>query len=58
MVTSFGCGWYSGDDCQSLDCCSSCNVQGKMGIGGMVGGNGIVMEAVRKDGMLSLGGWY
>ena len=51
MVTSFGCVWYSGDDRQSLDCWSSCNVQGKMGIGGMVGGNGIVMEAVRKDGM-------
>ena len=44
MVTSFGCCRYSGGAAKSLNCWSSCNVRGKMGAGGMAGGNGIVME--------------
>ena len=51
FVTSFGCGWYSSNVPQSLNCWSFCNIWGKMGVGRMVGGNGIVMEAVREDGM-------
>ena len=51
MVTSFGCCWYSGGALQSLDCWSSCNVQGKMGTGVMAGDGGIVMEDVYEDGM-------
>ena len=51
MVTSFGCCWYSGSALQSLDCWSSCNVQGKMGTGVMAGDGGIVMEDVCEDGM-------
>ena len=49
MVTSFGCCWCSGDIPQSPNCWSSCNVQGKMGAGGMEGDSGIVMEDVRED---------
>ena len=46
MVTSFGCCWYTGSAPQSLDCWSSCNVQGKMSAGGMSCGSGVVMEDV------------
>ena len=51
MVISFGCGWNSGSLPQSLHCWRSCNVPGKMDIEGMEGGNGVVMEAAREDGM-------
>ena len=51
MVTYFGCGWYSGNVPQSLDRWSSRNILEKMGVGGRVGGTGVVMKAVREDGM-------
>ena len=55
IVTSFGCCWYSGSTPQSLDCWSSCNIQGTMGVGGMGGDSGIIMEDVCEDGMQNLG---
>ena len=58
MVSSFGCGWHSGGVTQSLNCWSSCNVRGKMGVGGMVGDNGFVMEVVLEDGMQRLRGKF
>ena len=51
MVTFFGCCLYSGDAPQSLDCWSSCNVQVKMGAGGMEGDSGIIIEDACEDGM-------
>ena len=55
MVTSFGCCWYSGGASQSLDCWSSCNVWGKMSVGGMEGDSGIDMEDICEDGVRNLG---
>ena len=54
MVTSLVCCCYSGGTPHSLDCWISCNVQGKISVGGMVGDSGIVMEDVCKDGMQNL----
>ena len=55
MVTSFGRCYYSGGAPQSFNCWSSCNIQGKMGAGGMGGDSGIVMEDVCEDSMQNLG---
>ena len=45
IVTSLGCSWYSGGSLQSLDCWSSCNVQGKT-CGEMEGNSSIVIEDI------------
>ena len=43
---------------QSPDCWSSCNVPRKMGVWGMEGDSGIVIEDVCENGMGNLGDWH
>ena len=53
IVTSLGCCCrHSGECPQNLDCCSSCNVQGKIGDGEMKDDMGMV-KAV--EGVFNLG---
>lgn len=44
MVNSLGYCWYSGGPTQRLDSWSSCNVRGKIGVGEIEDGRGIVIE--------------